>query len=824
MFKNYFKIAIRSLVKHKVFTLINIVGLAIGMSAAMVITLVVQYDFSFDHFEPDASRIYRVVSTYTFQGETSNNSGVPVPLHYAINGVSGIAEAAPFRIYGQDLRIVVPAPNTAPAVFKNQDKIIFCDQHYFNLIPHQWLAGSATVTFNDPNRVVLTESRAKLYFPDLSPLQTIDKTVIYDDSLKMTVSGIVADIKENTDFTFHDFISLPTLKHFQIRPNGGDLDGGYNEASWNSTSSYNQLFIKLNKQTPAGQIQKQLNAMLKSKTKDASPGELQSFNLQPLSDLHFSADFDNFDQRVANRSVLYSLLCIAAFLLILASINFINLTTAQSSQRAREIGVRKTIGGTRGQLIAQFLTETFLLTLISAIVSVGLAYLLLILFSSFIPAGVTFGLLFTPFMLVIALLLITLVSVISGLYPALVMSSYQPVQVLKGGGKTVMGKGVSFSLRKSLTVTQFVIAQFFIMVTLLVSSQINFMLSKNLGFKKDAVLFIRTPLKNANTNRKQVYFDKLKAIPQIEQISFGSDAPSSLNAHSTAFKFQNGKTERETDVELKFADENYIDVYQIKLLAGRNLQPVDSTGAYIINQTYCKFLGFNNPKQAVGKMLNVNDKMVPVIGVVADFYQRSLQYGIKPAAICYSTQSRYMRTLHVALKPGVAGAERWKNALTSLETAWHEVFPDDDFEYRFVDESVARFYKAEQNTGKLLKWATGLSVLISCLGLLGLAIYTTHQRTKEIGVRKVMGASVGQIVTMLSTDFMKLIIIAFVIVAPLAWYAMSQWLQNYALHINPGIGLFAGTVLATITVALLTIGTQTVKAAMANPVKSLRSE
>ena len=824
MFKNYLKTAVRSLLKNKAFAFINIIGLAIGISAAMVIYLVVTYDFSFDKFEPNGKQVYRVVSQISFQGEVSRNSGTPIPLHEAIGTVSGVKQAVAFRVYGQDARINVPAPNTAPAIFKNQDKIIACDKSYFNLIPHRWLAGSAAVAFNEPNRVVLTQSRAKLYFPDLQPEQMLNKTVIYDDSLKTTVSGIVADMEANTDFTFHDFISLETFRHQNRQPSGGDIDGGYQKDSWGSTSSYDQLFIELTPQTTAEQMQNQLNALYARSNKTPEPGETHQFVLQPLSNLHFNADYDNFDQRIASKTVLYSLLGVAAFLLLLGCINFINLTTAQSSQRAREIGVRKTIGGTRQQLISQFLTETFLLTLIAALVSAGLSYFLLELFSGFIPKGVKFEQIFTPGMLLFILLLITVVSVISGLYPAFVMSGYRPVQVLKGAGKIAEVKGGSFSMRKSLTVSQFVIAQFFIMATILVSNQISYMFNKDLGFKKDAILYVRTPYSNVKTNLKQVYFDKVKAIPEIEQVSMASDAPSSPNTHSTSFAYNDGKTNREINVELKYGDTSYLSVYQLKLLAGRNLQAHDTTGAYIINQTYCKFLGFNNPQQAIGKMVMVNNEQVAIIGVVADFYQKSLHYAIKPAAICYNKNSRHARALHIALKPHIAGADNWKTAISKMEAAWHEVYPNEDFDYRFVNESIARFYKSEQNTGKLLQWATGLSVLISCLGLLGLAIYTSNQRTKEIGIRKVMGATVTQIVVLLSADFMKLIFIAFAIAVPIAWYCMNHWLQDFAYHTSINIWLFAGTILVTVTVALLTMSMQTIKAAIVNPVKSLRSE
>ena len=824
MIKNYFKTAFRSLLKHKAFTFINIIGLAIGISATMVIYLVVKYDLSFEQFRPHGDHIYRVVSATTYQGEVSHNSGVPIPLHKAINSVTGIEQPAPFRIYSEDLKVTVPAPNMAPALFKNQEHVIICDESYFKIFSYDWLAGSAATAFNHPNQVVLTQSQAKLYFPDLTPLQTIDKTVIYDDSLQMTVTGIVADTKGNTDLKFHDFISAHTIDRLKLHPGGGDLDGGYDETNWGSTSSYNQLFIKLSPNTSRRQIEDQLNKLMKNNLSKSSTGETHNLILQPLYNLHFDSDYDNFGQRVASKPVLYSLLGVAAFLLLLGCINFINLTTAQSSQRAREIGVRKAIGGTRQQLISQFLTETFVLTLAATLLSIGLAYCLLVAFANFIPSGVQYQQLFTPGMLLFLLLLVIVVAVVSGLYPALILSSYQPVQVLKGGDHQSLNHKGSFNLRKTLTITQFVIAQFFVIATLLVSKQIHYVLNKDLGFKKDAVLYIRTPSNSVNTNLKDVFYTKVKAIPQVAVVSMASDAPSSNNTHSTTFTYHTGKTVHETDVELKYADPDYIDVYQLKLLAGRNLQAHDSTGAYIINQTYSNFLGFGTPQEAIGKMVEVNEEQVPIIGVVADFYQKSLQYAIKPAAICYSKSSRHMRTLNIALKPEISGADNWKTAISKMEAAWHEVYPEENFEYRFVDESIARFYKSEQNLGKLLQWATGLSILISCLGLLGLAIYTTSQRTKEIGVRKVMGASVSQIVALLSTDFIKLIVLAFFIAAPIAWYFLHQWLQDFAYHTSLNLWPFAATMVATVLVAMLTMSMQIIKAAIGNPVKSLRSE
>ncbi|QJD94485.1 FtsX-like permease family protein [Mucilaginibacter robiniae] len=826
MLKNYFKTALRSLLKNKSFTLINIIGLAIGISAAIVIYLVVQYDFSFEKFQPDGNRIYRIVSDISFQGEVSHNSGVPVPLNKVINGITGVQAAAPFHVYSEgDARVSIPTIHNTPTVFKNADNILVCDQKYFSFIPYHWMAGTAVTALQQPNSVVLTASRAKMYFPGMQPKQTLNKVIVYDDTLRLSVTGIVADLDANTDFKFHDFISYTTFKNEAISSTGGDMDGTSGVGAWGHTSSFDQLFIKVNQQAAVKNIKQQLDALITKNTNRSSKAtEAHVFKLQPLSDLHFNTDFDNFDQRVANKSVLYSLLGVAAFLLLLGCINFINLTTAQASQRAKEIGIRKTVGGTRLQLVAQLLTETFLLTLAATLISVFLAIYLIKAFSSFIPAGITYHQLFSWPILLFAVLLMVVITLLAGFYPALILSGYQPVQIIKSQHGMPNVKGNALMLRKSLTVFQFAIALFFIMTTLLVGKQIHYIVNKDLGFKKDAVLYIRTPVNSANTDLKQVYCNKLKAIPQIENLGFGGDAPSSPNSHSTTFRYTNGKTEHENDVELKFADTNYLNVYHIKLLAGRNLQAQDSTSNFIINQTYAKLLGFNKPEQAVGQLVTVDHKREQIIGVVADFYQKSLHQAIKPMVLCYGRSGKNMRTIHIALKPQMAGAESWKAALAQMQNAWQQVFPDNDFEFRFVDESIARFYKAEQNTAQLLNWATVISILISCLGLLGLAIFTTNQRTKEIGIRKVMGAGISQIIALLTTDFVKLIVIGFVIALPFAWYAMNQWLQDYAYHTSISIWIFALAIIIVLLIALLSMSVQTFKAATANPIKSLRSE
>jgi len=822
MIKNYFKIAFRSFWKHKLFTLINIIGLSIGISAAVVIYLIVHYDLTFDKFHKDGDRIYRVVSNFTFSGEVGYNGGVCGPLAAAAKAqVTGLDEVVPFFTLWQS-NIFVPGKGDVPTRFKNVENVVLADDRYFQMFNYTWLAGSKQHALSQPNQVVLTSEQSKIYFPTLSYDQVIGKVITYD-TIKTTITGVVQTIKKNTDFTFHDFISYSTAT--VNKDLAGDLQLGSD--AWGNTNSASLLFVKLSPRASTVRIEKQLNDLLKKNNppKPEDKGSKTWFTLEPLSDLHFNEKYGNFDSgHIASKTTLYGLLGIAAFLLILGCINFVNLTTAQATQRAKEIGIRKTMGSNRAQLVIQFLSETFIVTLFAVIISVGLTPLILKLFSDFVSKGITADFIHQPDLIIFLLLLTIVVSILSGFYPAVMLSGYKPVSVLKNQSVSNSSKTRNALLRKSLTVTQFVIAQFFIMATILVSKQIYYALHKDLGFKKDAIIFVSTPWKNNTREKKQVFFDKISAIPQAELVSVGNAPPSSGGTQSSEVKYIDGKKEIQTDLQFKYADENYVNVYKIKLLAGRNLAMGDTNRQMIINNTYAKVLGFKDPSRAIGKFVEWNSKKSEIIGVVADFYQKSLRDPIKPITIVYHPKQYNNGTFHIALKPQTAGGNEWKKAIAQMQAAWKELYPDDDFDYHFYDENIAKFYESEQHTSTLLTWATGLSIFISCLGLLGLAIYTTNQRTKEIGVRKVLGATVAQIVTLLSTELVLLIIFAFVLVTPVAWWAMNKWMQNFADRTTISWWIFALSGGAMLVAAIVTSSFQTVKAAIANPVKSLRSE
>ena len=815
MIRNYFILALRNFRKHKLFSLINILGLAVGISASLVIYLIVQYEFSFDRFHKDGDRIYRVVSNLSFTGKPFENSGVPAPLPAeAKTTIPGIETAVAFHTMYHPRVNVNKGDTLKPVVFKERKGVIFADQHYFDLFAYQWLAGSPAV-LNEPFKVVLSESRVKEYFPATDITKAIGQVMTYDDSIDVTVAGIVKDLNQVTDFTFKEFIALSTIPARHLE----------NNFSWNHWSNYNtssQFLVKLKPGTSPEQTGKQITALV-AKHEPNTDRFSANQTLQPLNDLHFNSKYEIFDQRRAHKPTLVSLLLVAAFLLILGCINFINLTTAQAVQRAKEIGIRKTMGSNKRQLIAQFMNETLALTIIATLLSIALMPLLLKAFADYIPEGVSFNRIMEPGIIGFIIALVVVVSLLAGFYPSLVLSRFKPVMVLKNQAYSNTGKTRSAWLRKTLTVSQFIIAQFFIIGTLMVSKQIYYSLHKDLGYRKDAIITFTLPWREAGSQKKKLLLQKLQSIPEIQKVSLSGIPPAYNGTSSSTLTFDDGKKTIDLMTEIRIGDAAYFDLYNIKLVAGRMLLPSDTVRKeYLVNEAYAREMGYTNPADIIGKNIKRDKTTLPIVGVVADFHTKSLHTAITP--LVFTAKTKEAGSFHILLQPREAGNDTWKRAIDKIDKALKEVHPERTFDYAFFDENIAAFYKAEQSTTHLLTWASGLAIFISCLGLLGLVIYTTHQRVKEIGVRKVLGASVTQIVSLLSKDFVVLVIVAFMITAPLAWWAANTWLQNFAYRTSIPWWIFAAGGGIMIIIALLTLSIQTIRAALANPVKALRSE
>ncbi|WPU98681.1 FtsX-like permease family protein [Mucilaginibacter sp. cycad4] len=815
MKKSYLKIALRNLGARKFFTFINIVGLSVGISAALAIFVIVNFDLSFDKFHQDSERIFRLVTDLSYMDKVVARVGlVNGPLPATIKAeVPGIKIVAPF-LEIKETDVLIPDNTESPVKFRKESNIVLANNEYFALFTYKWLAGSSQTALEKPYQVVLTSSQAQKYFPNIPYNQLLGKTVIYD-SIKTTVSGIIQTPDNNTDFYFKDFLSYSTCL------NNADLKSMARLTEWSNMVW--QLFVKIDEHANTANIEKQINVLLNKYNKGFRPGDGQTEHLQPLKDLHFNQDYANFNKgRRANKTALYSLLVVAGFLLLLGCINFINLSTAQATQRAKEIGIRKTMGSSRGQLIVQFLSETFIVTFFAICIAFALTPLILQLFADFTPPDLSLNYLDSNLLLFLLALLIT-VTLLAGLYPAIILSGYKPISILNSSTSNNMGNSSGILLRKTLSVTQFVIAQFFIMTTLLVNKQVFYALHKDLGFKKDAIINIETPRSTINSNKQQLFKDKISRIPQIEMMSIGSEPPAAENIRAWEVTYKDEKGEIKTSLQQRNGDENYLKVYHIKLLAGRNLMPADSMTAVLVNEKYIHILGFLTPADAIGKSFEYEGNKRMIVGVVADFNQKSLRDPILPISMQAPHYQFNDNFFHILLKPQPAGSTDWNKAISSMQKAWKEVYPDIEFDYHFFDEEIARFYKSEQRTSKLLTWATGLSILISCLGLLGLTIFNTNRRTKEIGIRKVLGASVMQIVRLLSSEIAWLVVVSFVVVMPMAWFAMNKWLQNFAERTPISWWLFVMSGVIMFFTALLVSVFQTGRAALANPVKSLRN-
>lgn len=815
MFKNYFRTAFRNFLRNKYFSVINVLGLSIGISASLIIFLIVQFELSYDKIETDGSRIYRVVMDMKFNGDDGHSSAVPAPLTAAIQReITGVEATVPVMQFQGDATAKVSIEkegSSKPRVFKKQANIVFTNPQYFSLLPFKWVAGSPESSLKNPLNVVLTESRVKQYFPSTNMNDVIGKQIKYNDDFTATVSGVVKDLNAHTSFDAVEFISFATIAQTHMQDD-------FMMNTWDDWMAYSHLFVKLSNNTKNTNVQTQLNHLFVKYNKNANKDAANyiHLHLQPLNDIHFNSLYASFDGRIAHKPTLYGLLAVAAFLLILACINFINLTTANAASRAKEIGIRKTMGSSKKQLIFQFLGETFLFTIAACIISFCIAPLLLKLFGDFIPPGLNFQPFNQPNIFLFLLGLAVVVSFLSGLYPAFILSGYKPVKVLKNQSFTFNNETRHAWIRKTLTVSQFVIAQFFVIATVMVSKQINYSLNTDMGFRKDAILSFGLPRQDTVANHRTVLLNEIKAIPGVQMASRGFLTPADEGAAFTDISYA-GSDYKES-VQLRWGDSNYLKLFNIKILAGRNVEASDTIKEFLINETYSKALGFKHPQDAINKFLDFNGMKLPIVGVMHDFHEQSFHVPVGP--LVFSSFDNRSYFIHVLLQHNSS----WSNTIAQIQKAYHQLYPDEDFTYNFLDDTIAKFYESEQHTASLLSWATGLSILISCLGLLGLVMYTINTRIKEIGIRKILGATVTNIISILSKDFVQLVLIAFVIATPIAWWATYKWLQDFAYKINMSWWIFALCGFALLLIALITLSIQTIKAAIANPVKSLRTE
>ena len=818
MLQNIFKTAWRTLLRHRVNTTINILGLTLGITVCLIIFLLVKHELHYDQFHPDKDRIYRIVVNEAKPNGQPLFGFLPIPTVNDVGReVSGLEAVAGFDMLST--KVIIPQTGKEQLVFYPVDEepspIVFAQQPYFDVFKYRWLAGSPATALTDPFRVVLTEKEATKYFGREDPNRWLGRSVIYSDSLQVTVSGIVADWKENSDFAFQDFISYPTIHSSFLKPR-------YESNGYGMWDYDNYVMVKLAPGVSPARVASQLPAFLDRHLKQEGDDEVhRTLGLQPLAEIHYNEKYGDAFSRKASLPTLYGLAGIAAFILLIAAINFINLATAQSVRRSREIGVRKVLGGRRGALILQFLSETLMLVLGASILALLIANPLLIAFRSLLPRGVRLEVFqWATFAFLGAIAVVT--CLLAGWYPARVLSAYQPVLSLKGQG--IQQLNSKSYLRKVLIVFQFTVSLIFIIGTLIVTRQIHFMLNTDLGFDHDAIVTFQSGPDGVH-HRRAVLEDKLHAIPDVKLIARSMTTPLANGHNGTDIIYNKGMAgERKADASFDCIDTNYLRLYGMHLVAGRVLFASDSLHEFLINETCAKELGFQHPADAIGKMVDIgmNNGHGPIVGVVKDFHAQTMHTPIAPFFISSFARAEGFFSIKLATT-GQTG-DQLKSTLTKMEKAYEEVYPDRKFEYRFFDETIARLYEKEQKTAELLNIAMVIAIFISCLGLFGLAAFIAEQRTKEIGIRKILGASVPNIVAMMSKDFLWLVGIAIVIASPVAWYFMHQWLQDFAYRIPISWWIYAFAGIGAIAIAMLTVAFQSIRAATANPVESLRVE
>lgn len=795
MLKNYFKIALRNLWRHKIFSLINIIGLAAGMSAALLIYLYVSFELSYDTYHTKANRIYRLVTHVRTPSEDHFFGAAPAMGPALRNDFPEVQKMA--RTQSISLQI-----QKDDKTFQ-EDNILLADSSLFDIFSFPFLKGDPRTALVDPFSVVLSETAARKYFGTSDPM---GKSLLLDGKFNLKVSGIMKDIPLNSHFRSDILVAMTTLSQ--------RLNPGMDTTAWNNFGGHTYLLL------PEGadpqHIQTQLPAFIQKYAGKMMQKEHIFFtlSLEPLKSIYLHSKYGSAENGNINNVYIFSV--IAIFILVIACINFINLTTARSLERAKEVGIRKVIGSTRTQLIAQFLGESILLCLIALLLSCLFCILLLPVFNTISGKTISPGIFHQPKDLLPLFITALTVGLAAGLYPAVILSGFRPALVLKGR-YTSGSKGIL--LRQILVVIQFTIAIVLITGTFVAWLQLHYMRSQPLGFKKDHMMAITFNNDRQSKQQSETFKQELLQIPGVLSACASSSLPSTGYGNGL-LQIENRSGEMQTaGLDMFFVDYDFFRQYQIQLVAGRGFSKdfsADQEKTMIVNEAAVKKFGYTSAADIIGRRF-AQGQQGTIIGVVKDFHYRSLQEEIAPLVFHTEPGAYGLISLNIANKNIPA-------TIAAIEKKYKQLDPNHPFNYFFVDEAFNKQYKGEENFGKIFLYFSVFAIFISCLGLLGLAQYSTLQRTKEIGIRKVLGASVAGIVHLLSRDFLKLVGIAFIFGIPIAGWAMHRWLEEFAYRTSIHWWVFGIVGLMAFLIALFTVSFQAIRAAVSNPVNSLRAE
>ncbi len=792
------RLAWRNIRRSPTYSIVTVAGLSLGICICICIYVIAHFEFSYDAFHPDGKRIYRVIGSVTWPSGEKERYMVlpPAVLEHGRKSLTGAEAVA--GVLSNPFGSAAAGGYRIPA-----DGVVIAEASYFDIFSYNWLAGDPHLALGRPFTVVLTLARARQYFGPGLPADYLGKRVVYDDSLAASVSGIVKDWDGNTDLPFTDFLSYPTIA-------GSFLAGNYSLDEWSRPNMTIRIWLKLAKGERPSTVNAELAELMRT---HAGPNVPLTLSLQPLSDMHFDSQITENSIRTAYRPTLYWLIVIALAILALAIVNFVNLSTAYSLGRTKEVGIRKVLGSSRAGLVLQFLSESLLLIVLAAGISVALVNPALAAFRAYLPPGLHFQLLSwstAEFLLV----LVVVTGLLSGLYPASVASAWSPILQLRQSGS-------KWLLRRALIVFQFTVSLVFITGSLIISRQLRYVQHKNLGFTADAIIQLTFP-HGDSLRRVKTMQELLRNVPDVSDVARQWIAPLTDNGKRMFVGFA-GNAIQDIAVTQVDGDEHYIPLYGIRLLAGRNLEAADSVTEVVINATLARKMGFTRPDQAVGKMIYWGGpRPYPIVGVAADFHTRSLHDPITPVCIINRADREFSLAVRLASKGESAGM--MKGVLYRMERVWRTMYPAGTWNYRFYDETLALLYEKDRRTEMLVNVALGLSIFISGIGLFGLTLFTMEKRAKEISIRKVLGASVANVLTLLCREVVGLVGIAVLIASPVAAWLMKEWLQGFAYRITIGWWVFVLAGAAAVVVALITVSLQTLRAATANPVQHLRAE
>lgn len=798
MFRNNLKITLRNLWNNVGSNLLNVTGLTLGVLGSIIIFLTLKYETSFDAFHQNRNEIYRVTNNYYYPTFTMYVGNTPDPMWKALKtdfpefkNVVSIRSS-----YNHDISI-------EEQVFESD--IIYCGPEFIQTFdyyndPTQWIIGNPNDILKEVNKTILTKTLAEKLFKTSEA--AVGKIITLRNETPIEVAGIIQDPPNNTNYPFEQLVSYRTVAPF-VSDNFGGVS---------STTTFVQI--------PAAVTIEGLRPALdqfNKKYMEAAWGEdFVSIDLQPLSEIHFDERF-GANNYTTNKANLWALGLIGLFLIIIACINFINLATAKAMKRSKEIGMRKILGSSKNNIVTQFMTESFLLALIAISLGTLLAQLSFPQFSELTNLNIGNDFYYSSDLILFIIGLLLFITLAMGLYPAIILSKFQPLDVFRQKKSATAIKGLT--LRKGLMAFQLTTSQVMVIAAIVITYQLQFFQNKDLGFEKESVLVV--DINGAETAEKMMTFkNKVKQFPFVKQASLSSTIPLTGRNSSSALTSKDSEVKERFNVEYIYADNDFVDVMNFDLLAGKaSITEIeqDTVRGFVVNETLIKRLGFNTPEKAIGKSINAHGYEARIIGVVKDFHTRSLHNDIKPNAIVYGIKDYY----NLGIKYQTTNV---REAIAQLETTWQTVFPDKNFDYYFLDEQLINFYDNEARFSKIINAFTLISIIIACLGLVGLSAFSSVSRFKEIGIRKVLGATVSSILFLISKEFIVLTIISFFIGAPIAYYLASGWLEGFAYRIDLEWWMILIAGILALLLTLITVGLQSIKAAMVNPIESLRRE